>query len=254
MSSAWSHGTSRSDTSTLPVMVGSITTLRPLISAKVRSTARRSAPWKSSDTGCPVNRGPVGSAAAPWGVGVTFCAAGIGVAGACIAAGAAGAAGIAGSSAGVGAGAAAGTSGTAAGVGSATRVTTGVAGAAGVTTGAAATVAGAAAGSTAGAAAGVSAPKITRSSSPSTPPDSTRNGSLRFRSTTTRVTSGSTLLRATRTRVTSAWFTPRTAGTAARGGDAGEIEEHTRREVGGFLHGGRLQLAVADQGDGDLFA
>ena len=101
MSSAWSHGTSRRVTSTLPVMVGSITTLRPLISAKVRSTARRSAPWKSSETGCPVNREPVGSAAAPWGAGVTFCAAGIGVGWAAVAAAragiAAGAAGMAGS-------------------------------------------------------------------------------------------------------------------------------------------------------------
>src|SRR3954468_24640879 len=31
-----------------------MTTLRPLISANVRSTARRSAPWKSRLIGCPV--------------------------------------------------------------------------------------------------------------------------------------------------------------------------------------------------------
>src|SRR5262245_20093744 len=31
-----------------------MTTLRPLISANVRRTARRSAPWKSRFTGCPV--------------------------------------------------------------------------------------------------------------------------------------------------------------------------------------------------------
>ncbi len=53
-----------------------------------------------------------------------------------------------------------------------------------------------------------------RSSSPSAPADSTRNGTLRLRSTTTRVTSGSRLLAATRTRATSAWFTPSAAGTA----------------------------------------
>ena len=54
MSSAWSHGTSRSATSTVPCTAGSMTMFRPLISANVRSTARRSAPWKSRLTGCPV--------------------------------------------------------------------------------------------------------------------------------------------------------------------------------------------------------
>ena len=37
-----------------PGPVGSITRLSPLISEKVRSTARRSAPWKSRLTGLPV--------------------------------------------------------------------------------------------------------------------------------------------------------------------------------------------------------
>ncbi len=65
ISSAWSQGTSRSATSTVPCTFGSITMLRPLISAKLRSTARRSAPWKSRLIGFPVNRvGPW--LAAPW--------------------------------------------------------------------------------------------------------------------------------------------------------------------------------------------
>ncbi len=55
VSSAWSHGTSRSATSTVPCTEGSITTLRPVISENVRSTARRSTPWKSRLIGCPVN-------------------------------------------------------------------------------------------------------------------------------------------------------------------------------------------------------
>ena len=72
--------------------------------------------------------------------------------------------------------------------------------------------AGALAGLAVGTAAGAS-PKITRSSSPSAPADSIRNGILRLRSTTTRVTSGSRLFTATRTRETSAWLTPSAAGT-----------------------------------------
>jgi hypothetical protein len=58
MSSAWSHGTSRSATSTVPCTAGSMTMFKPLISANVRSTARRSAPWKSRLIGWPVNCRP----------------------------------------------------------------------------------------------------------------------------------------------------------------------------------------------------
>ena len=54
MSSAWSHGTSRSATSTVPFTAGSMTMFRPLISAKTRRTARRSACWKSRLTGLPL--------------------------------------------------------------------------------------------------------------------------------------------------------------------------------------------------------
>ena len=42
-------------------MLGSMTMFSPLISANVRSTERRSAPWKSNVTGWPWNRGPAGS-------------------------------------------------------------------------------------------------------------------------------------------------------------------------------------------------
>ena len=54
MAIAWSHGTSRSATSTVPLTVGSITMFSPLISANVRSTARRSAPCRSRLSGVPV--------------------------------------------------------------------------------------------------------------------------------------------------------------------------------------------------------
>ena len=50
-SRAWSQGMSVRNTSTTPSTCGSITTLRPLIRANVRRTARRSAFWKSRDTG-----------------------------------------------------------------------------------------------------------------------------------------------------------------------------------------------------------
>ncbi len=136
-------------------MVGSMTTFSPLISENVRSTARRSAPWKSSDTGWPVNfdglapRSPAASCASvDWAWPV-------------IAAGRTGAA----------------TAVTTAGEG----VVEG-----GVTTtgaGAATTGAGSGAGTRAGAGSGragpspattTGAPKITRSSSLSVPADSTR--------------------------------------------------------------------------------
>jgi hypothetical protein len=135
-------------------MVGSITTLRPLISANVRRTARRSAPWKSSDTGCPVKRVGV------WPAG--------GDCGCATAAAAAGTTGLDGSDIAAAAGAGAATGTTAIGAGDTASATgTGSGAETGVTSAAGAVVTGGASDAP---------PKMTRSSSPSDPADSTRNG------------------------------------------------------------------------------
>src|SRR5262245_18175243 len=71
-----------------------MTMLSPLISANVRRTARRSAPWKSRLTGCPVYLGALGPICVVCGVGVGVAGGGVcagGGAAACAGAGGGGA-------------------------------------------------------------------------------------------------------------------------------------------------------------------